>query len=251
MTQPQSQHIQQHLHQALSSPLFRNADRQAGFLRYVVERALIAPGATLKEFEIGIAVYNRRDDYDPRTDPIVRVEAARLRARLREYYEITPEAPVRIELPKGGYMPQFVVNQPKATTREFPANGLTLAVTPFRSLGDSTDDVQLCEGLTEELLHRLAEQSGLSVVARDSLKRLGIADAPATHLAEGSVRCAGIRVRVSLHVIELASGSITLSRSYQGDRSDVFALQDAVAQQAAADITQALQVACSQQQWRS
>jgi hypothetical protein len=100
--------VNHHLDQALSSPLFRKAERQSRFLRFVVDVALHSPEATIKEFDIAVAVYGRRPDYDPRTDPIVRVEAARLRARLREYYAVTPPERVRIDLPKGGYLPLFV-----------------------------------------------------------------------------------------------------------------------------------------------
>ena len=74
MSVPQAELIQQHLHQALSSSLFRNADRQASLLRFVVTRALEDSRASLKEFEIGMEVYNRGINYDPRVDPIVRVE---------------------------------------------------------------------------------------------------------------------------------------------------------------------------------
>jgi len=77
-------------------------------LRFVVDAALQSPESTIKEFDIAMAVYDRRADYDPRTDPIVRVEAARLRARLREYYEVTPPERVRIDIPKGQYVPQFI-----------------------------------------------------------------------------------------------------------------------------------------------
>jgi hypothetical protein len=98
---PDTAAVNHHLDQALSSPLFRKAERQSRFLRFVVDVALQSPEATIKEFDIAVAVYDRRPDYDPRTDPIVRVEAARLRARLREYYSVTPPEGVRIDLPKG------------------------------------------------------------------------------------------------------------------------------------------------------
>src|SRR5262245_53466265 len=121
MSVPQAELIQQHLHQALSSALFRNADRQASLLRFVVNRALEDSRASLKEFEIGMEVYNRGINYDPRVDPIVRVEAARLRTRLREYYNLEPHSPIRIELPKGGYIPQFIV-----ITESAPPPGMAL-----------------------------------------------------------------------------------------------------------------------------
>ncbi|HEU0120533.1 MAG TPA: hypothetical protein VFQ91_08415, partial [Bryobacteraceae bacterium] len=82
--------------------------KQSAFLRYVVEKYLAGEASGIKEYEIGTLVYQRSDDYDPREDPIVRVEASRLRARLREYYETSgKDDTVRIELPKGAYIPSF------------------------------------------------------------------------------------------------------------------------------------------------
>jgi len=109
----------------------RKAERQARFLRFVVDAALQSPEATLKEFDIAMAVHDRHADYDPRTDPIVRVEAARLRARLREYYEVTPPERVRIDIPKGQYVPQFI---PVAAGPAPAVRDLSIMVAPFRSL---------------------------------------------------------------------------------------------------------------------
>lgn len=88
----------------LQTPVFARADRQSRFLKFVVERVLAGDDTPVKEFEIGCAVYDRPGDYDPRTDPIVRVEASRLRGRLREYYATDGLAePIRFDLPKGSY----------------------------------------------------------------------------------------------------------------------------------------------------
>jgi hypothetical protein len=88
--------IATHVTEALGSPLFAKAERQARFLRFVVDAALQSPAPLVREFDIARAVYDRRDDYDPRVDPIVRVEAARLRARLREYDEGALPAAVHV-----------------------------------------------------------------------------------------------------------------------------------------------------------
>jgi hypothetical protein len=61
-----------------------------------------------REYSIGIEVYGRKPDFDPRVDAIVRVEASRLRGKLREYYDSAGRTdPIRIELPKGSYAPLF------------------------------------------------------------------------------------------------------------------------------------------------
>lgn len=100
--------IRAHLERILASGLFQRAQKQSAFLRYIVERALDGEASGLKEYEIGTAVYRRPDDYDPKEDPIVRVEASRLRARLREYYETEGKLDeIRIDVPKGSYTPVF------------------------------------------------------------------------------------------------------------------------------------------------
>lgn len=87
---------------------FRNSDRLTRFLRFTVDKTLAGEGAELKEYRLGTEVYDRGTDFDPRVDPIVRVEARRLRAKLQEYYEGPGRGDaVRITLPKGGYAPMF------------------------------------------------------------------------------------------------------------------------------------------------
>src|SRR5260370_36383854 len=93
--------VTQELEGILSSPLFSRADRQSRFLRYIVQKRLAGDDESLRETVIGLEVYERPATYDPKTDPIVRVEAARLRGRLREYYETArPDNPVRSQLPQ-------------------------------------------------------------------------------------------------------------------------------------------------------
>lgn len=101
--------IRDSLARITASPLFTRAEKQTNFLRYVVEKALAGESASIKEYDIGTAVYQRQASYDPREDPIVRVEASRLRARIREYYTTTgKDDPIQIDLPKGGYVPVFL-----------------------------------------------------------------------------------------------------------------------------------------------
>lgn len=77
-------------------------------LRHVVEKTLAGEADQLKEYAVGMEVFDRDETYDPRLDSIVRVEAGRLRSRLEEYYNAEGAAsPVRISLPRGGYVAQF------------------------------------------------------------------------------------------------------------------------------------------------
>jgi serine/threonine-protein kinase len=100
--------IREQLDRILSSQTFRAAQREKSFLRFVVERKIEGRGTELKEYTIGVEVFERGLGFDPKRDTIVRTEARNVRRRLARYYEEEGSGdPVRIELPKGGYAPQF------------------------------------------------------------------------------------------------------------------------------------------------
>src|SRR3954451_10542198 len=99
----------------VSSPQLESSPSLCRFLRYVVEETLAGRGGLIKEYSLGAEVFCRGDDFDPRIDPIVRVQARNLRARMVRYYE-GPGAtePIVIDLPKRTYVPVF-------TSREIAA----------------------------------------------------------------------------------------------------------------------------------
>jgi tetratricopeptide (TPR) repeat protein len=99
--------VREQLQRILASPPFLNARRASQFLRFVVEGTLDGEDG-FKEYLIGIEVFERPHDYDPKDDPVVRIEAGRLRKKLAEFYS-GPGAndPILIDLPKGGYVPVF------------------------------------------------------------------------------------------------------------------------------------------------
>jgi tetratricopeptide (TPR) repeat protein len=94
----------------LRSRGFRNAERRSNLLKYLADRTASGQSDNLKEFNIGVDVYGRDPGtYDPRIDPVVRVDISRLRRKLKEHYD-SPEGcadPVQIELPKGSYAVVF------------------------------------------------------------------------------------------------------------------------------------------------
>jgi hypothetical protein len=95
-----------HLADILASPTFRTSRRSQEFLSYIVRQAIDGHPETLKERVIGQDVF-RRADYDPANDTAVRVAAGELRKKLTHYYEANRDAPVRIELAAGSYVPEF------------------------------------------------------------------------------------------------------------------------------------------------
>ena len=100
--------VRAELERILASKGFQSAGRLSRLLRYVTEKTLAGESEQLKEYAVGVEVFDRDASYDPRVDAIVRVEAGRLRTRLDDYYAGDGAASgLRIGLPKGGYAAQF------------------------------------------------------------------------------------------------------------------------------------------------
>ncbi len=98
--------VRQELARILESEQFKNAPRQRRLLTYLVEEFLAGRADEIKQSTIGVGVFDREPDWDPKLDSIVRTEATKLRRRLDEYYSQPGMASeCRIWFPKGGYVP--------------------------------------------------------------------------------------------------------------------------------------------------
>ena len=95
------------LDRILASDIFTRSERLSAYLRFIVERTLAGEGDTLKEQVLAIGLYGKTADFNTAADPIVRVDARRLRDRLREYYASAPPGDLVISVPKGSYTPAF------------------------------------------------------------------------------------------------------------------------------------------------
>src|ERR1051326_3933374 len=105
---PSPEQIQEQLERILSSSHFIRSERMSRFLRFAVEAAMNGSGPATKEYLVGVEVFDRPASYDPRVDPIVRVEARRLRAKLKAYYSGPgSHDPICIALPTGAYTAQL------------------------------------------------------------------------------------------------------------------------------------------------
>src|SRR5436309_3026880 len=96
------------LEKLVASPMLVNSAQLCRFLRYLVETTLAGDTGSIKENLLGTEVFERGIRFDARTDPVVRVEARRLRSKLEEYYASVGAADeVIIRIPKGSYVPTF------------------------------------------------------------------------------------------------------------------------------------------------
>jgi tetratricopeptide (TPR) repeat protein len=117
------------LERILASEPFRPSAQLRVFLRYVVETTLRGEAERIRAFTIAVEAFGRDQDFNPQGDPIVRVEAARLRRALAQYYA-DPGAgdAVEILVPRGGYVPQFSYRGRKAEARAEPAETVAVPV---------------------------------------------------------------------------------------------------------------------------
>jgi hypothetical protein len=120
----------------LQSHGFRASRRSQDFLRYVVERTLDGHADSLKERTIGIDVFGRSASYDPSDDATVRVKAGEVRKRLGHYYVTEGQhEEIRIELPAGTYVPEFIRTEPRAVAVEPKPVVVEPAISPTPSPG--------------------------------------------------------------------------------------------------------------------
>ena len=163
--------VREHLEKILAHRLFSRSERMSRFLRLAVEHTLAGRADDLKEYVIGVEVFDRKHSYDPRVDPIVRVEARRLRAKLKAYYESDGAGDaIVIEFLSGSYAPR--IHEPRAPSSPAASGVITVVVLPFADLSLKPGNEYFSDGLTEELIHLLTRAAGLRVVAWNTAARV-------------------------------------------------------------------------------
>jgi adenylate cyclase len=203
--QSENEVARRQLERVLVSPGFMRNERLSQFLRFVVEQHLEGRDQELKESVIAVEVFGRAPGFDSKKDPVVRTEAARLRARLHEYYlaEGKDDALI-IELPKGGYVPAFRQVQaepvipaampaaaaPRRWTRTWILTGvsgvaiaaatlalwwslhkratISVAILPLTNLSQDSANDYFTDGLTDEIIRDLSITDGLAVRSQTS-----------------------------------------------------------------------------------
>src|SRR6266481_104163 len=123
LTRPRMSEMDQ-LERILKSAPLVTSPSLSRLLRYIVEETLAGRSAAIREYTLGVHVFDRGEGFNPRLDPIVRVQARNLRARVAKYYETQGvDDPILIELPKGTYVPIFHqrIPNPGAAEAEVPA----------------------------------------------------------------------------------------------------------------------------------
>ena len=144
--------IRSQLFRILTSDDFSGRGRLGDLLRFVVEYALDGKAEKLKGYTIALEVFGRDASFDPSRDPIVRIQAGRLRQALEHYYLSSGKHdPIRIDVPKGSYVPVFAKHAEGPADDETPTSRPTIAVLPFVQLDADGHADYFAFGLGEDL----------------------------------------------------------------------------------------------------
>src|SRR5579864_6981207 len=225
--------VRRQLDRTLASKAFRQVDRLQRFLSFIVTETLGGHGDNLKEYLIGVEVFGKESSFDPRMDPIVRVQARRLRARLTRYYREEGRGDeILIELPKGGYAPLFQqveVGEPKHSVASVLSSRNTIMVLPYVDDSPDGDQGYFCRGLNEEIVHTLTNVKKLRVLPWDQDEPQEAERSNAALKITGSVRQSRDTLRITTHLVDAASGCYLWSASLDRNVDDTFSVQEEVA----------------------
>ena len=250
---PSHKAIKDQMELVLDSPDFQASPRLKKFFRFLGEEALAGRASQLKGYTIATTVFERPDTFDAQADPIVRVEAAKLRSRLEHYYYAhKAEDHIYISLPKGGYIPEFSIlpaaEEPissiayAASWRKTVSAPAGVAVLPFvfTSDGDRTD--YFSDGLAEEITVHLTKFEDLTVASSYSTRQAWINSEDMSVVAKalnvrfllhGSVKITGDRIRVIAELVDCDTRSNVWADKFDGclTANDLFSIQDEIVHQ--------------------
>jgi len=232
--------VREQLARILRSRRFVEAPTLTRLLQHLVEQTLQGDPGQLKEYSVGLEVFNRGPSFDPHTDTIVRVHARRLRTRLDEYYASEGrDDTIVLTVPKGHYAIDWHMAASSVGTVDAVSSHRTasIVVLPFSNLSGDADNEYFADGLTDEIINALASLPGVHVVARTSafqfkgrhedIRKIG--EALGVEMAlEGSVRRDGPSLRVAAQLIDARTGFHEWSATYDRDLTSVFKIQDEV-----------------------
>jgi adenylate cyclase len=214
---PNEQEIRSQLARIIGSADFDTSERAIGFLRFVVEETLAGRDAAISQNTIAQCVFGRGDEFDPAIDPIVRMQAGRVRRSLEHYYLTAGhDDAVAITITKGSYVPTFAYRSapppataPATALDATPPAGETwpmLFVSPLRNLTGRPDVDFIAQGLASDLAVELNRYAAISVfLAPGTGAESTGANLPRFELT-GSVILRGEGLRITFHLVDKETG---------------------------------------------
>jgi adenylate cyclase len=232
------------LERILSSRHFHVSEQRRAFLKFVVDQTLAGNEGEIKGYTVATQVFGRDTDFDQKNDPVVSVHAGKLRRALERYYLTAGRNDsIRINIPKGTYVPTFtkqsgyeeyaVSESIFSNENRYMGSWPTLSILPFENLTDDLEQDYLAVGLRTELAHELARYQEIRVLM---VKPLRQAERPSVDIARfvlgGSVRKDQSTIKVTVYLKDTLNDTQIWSDAYQSDfaATKLIAFQEEIAQ---------------------
>ncbi len=232
--------IRSQLELILRSRAFIQSHRIRRFLQFVVEESLLGQPHRLKEYLIGLEVFDRREAFDPRVDSIVRVEARRLRYKLEEYYRMEGrEDGVRIVLRKGSYVPIFEYRTAGASPITITSRR-TVEISPLALVNAAPESGPVADEIQRRLTHVFVKEGCFQVTTKTEPNGVAESNGCTVHATdytvEGSIEFRSENFHLILQIQQGLDRSYVCSEATDGQLEDLSCV-DRLAQALLRDLT--------------
>jgi len=210
--------IREQLDRILGHAEFRATGKMRDFLRYVVEETLAGRSERIKGFSIAIDVFGRDSDFDAAHDPVVRIQAGRLRRAIERYYLVGgKQDPIRIDIPKGHYVPVFAkgpgLKSPPSRGQDLTGQTAleqscpVVLIVPFEDFTGKPEHAYLGLGLSTELSVELGHCTDLRVIQyREGALSEGVVGIKPDFTVKGCVFCDDKYLKVIAQLFDSNTG---------------------------------------------
>jgi len=244
--------IKEQLRRILSSPEFKATARQKKFLQFVIVEFLEGRSSEIKAYTVATHVFGRGAKFDPRSDPIVSIEAKRIRRALERYYLVAGRQDrLRIDIPIGSYVPTFHFQAGKEPdclpqTTEFINDEIegawpSVLIRPFQNFSEGIGPNFIAEGITTELAIELSRYQDIRVLMKPPGEKVQIPEEPKARFSiDGHVRCGTYDLHVAVQLFDQKNRRQVWGDIYTCNlkSDDLIAFQREVAQIISAKIAQ-------------
>ncbi len=245
-TLPQSTKIMiDQLERLLNNPDFHASPQQKNFLKFVVKKVLAGNAGEIKGYTVATEVFGRKPDFDQSVDPVVSIQAGRLRRALERYYLTAGKHdPIRIDIPKGTYVPTFTeqLSSLESIAAETDAavgvieSWPSIMVRPLANLTGNPADNHLSIGLTTELAHALSHYREIRVLESiHQYMETAPREAHIDFMVDGNIRRDPEHISVAIRLHDARQGIQIWSGKYWGnlDAAKMIAFQEDLASEVA------------------
>lgn len=235
--------VEQQLKNVLASPDFSATRQQRAFLEFIISQTLAGNSQGIKGYTVATQVFGRDENFDQAIDPIVSIQANKLRRALERYYFLSgKDDAIRIDIPKGSYIPVFVKKAQKEKIPESRGDNKldmspertwpTILIKPFQNLTNDPAKEYWGTGFAAELSTEINRFRGVNVLyfGADGKGRRN-SDLGARFLVEGSFRGEGNTYKILVNLIDLTTNTLIWSDTqlFDGDIAKILFFQEKIA----------------------